>query len=183
MVSRLRRPKAPEDLIRAAGRLAATEKEDTFRVVFVGGGPLQAAAEALARRLGVDSRVMFLGDRLDVHALLPDVDIVVLASQAEGMPFSLLEGMAAGKPVVGSNAPGIDDLIVEDHNGYTYPRGDADELARILRRLLLDGDLRRRLGQAGRRMAESRFTSTRMVRETADLYEGLLRPPQSRSRS
>ena len=107
---------------------------------------------------------------------MPDIDILVLASSSEGMPFSLLEAMAAGKPVVGSRVPGIEDLILDGRNGFCYSPGDAEGLARILIDLAANPDLRRRLGQEGQRMVEANYTSEQMVAATQNLYESLVPP-------
>jgi glycosyltransferase involved in cell wall biosynthesis len=92
------------------------------------------------------------------------------------MPYALLEGMAAGKPVVGSRVPGIQELIREGETGYCYSLGDALELADIVSRLLEDEPLRRRLGEEGRRRAVIDFPSERMIQETQALYTALLGP-------
>jgi glycosyltransferase involved in cell wall biosynthesis len=174
MVSRLSPPKAPEDLIRAAARAVGHDAGDRLHFVFLGSGPLEDRSKSLARRLGLERRVAFLGEREDVADLLPEIDILALCSESEGMPFSLLEAMAAGKPVVGSRVPGIKDLIADDRNGFTYPAGDAEALAAVLLRLAADDGLRRRLGAAGRRMVERSYTSERMVDQTEALYQRLL---------
>jgi glycosyltransferase involved in cell wall biosynthesis len=180
MVSRLRGPKRPEDLIRAAKILADRPETQSVRFVFIGGGPLERRLRQLAVDLGVEGRVAFLGDRTDVPRLLADVDISVLASASEGMPYALLEGMAAGKPVVGSRVPGIQELIREGETGYCYALGDALELADIVSRLLEDEPLRRRLGEEGRRRAVIDFPSERMIQETQALYTALLGPKPKR---
>jgi glycosyltransferase involved in cell wall biosynthesis len=174
MVSRLRRPKRPEDLLAAASLLSLDDSSDRLRIVFVGGGPLERGLRDQTHRMGLGTRVTLLGDRLDVPELMPDIDVVVLASSAEGMPYSILEAMAAGKPVVGSRVPGIADLIREGETGYGYTLGEPQELAGVLRALLGDADLRRRLGAAGRRTVAKSYSVKRMVRETENLYRMLV---------
>jgi glycosyltransferase involved in cell wall biosynthesis len=174
MVSRLSRPKQPEDLIRAAARLAESRTPSEVRFVFIGSGPLERPALSMVRSLGQESRVVFLGDRSDVLTLMADVDVFALATASEGMPFTLLEAMAAGKPVVGSRVPGIVDLVFDGLNGYTYPAGDAVELAKRLGELLRDERLRRRLGGEGKRRVEKEFTTERMLHETEEMYRAAL---------
>jgi glycosyltransferase involved in cell wall biosynthesis len=82
--------------------------------------------------------------------------------------------MAAGKPVVGSRVPGVTDLILEGDTGYFYTPGDPLDLADRLATLLHDDDLRRRLGERGRRRVEDDFPSRRMVGEIQDLYQQAL---------
>lgn len=174
MVSRLRRPKLPEDLLHAAAIVAGRSDRGDVCFVFIGGGPLEESTRDLARRLGLEDHVVFLGERQDVPDLMPDIDVVILASAAEGMPYSILEAMAAGKPVIGSMVPGLADLILEGETGFSYTPGDPAELAGVLLPLLDDQGLRRRLGEEGRRMVVGNFTADRMVREAQDLYAALL---------
>jgi glycosyltransferase involved in cell wall biosynthesis len=92
----------------------------------------------------------------------------------EGLPFSLLEAMAAGKPVIGSRVPGVTDLIRQADTGLTYPLGDSDTLADHLASLMGDPALRQRLGQAGRHLVRRAFLAGPMVASTANLYDRLL---------
>lgn len=173
MLSRLERPKQPEDLIQAAAKLAESMARDSFRLVFIGDGPLEASAKRMARVLGVEDVVVFLGYRADVSTLVADVDVAVLASRMEGMPFSLLEAMAAGKPVVGSDVPGVADLIQQGVNGYRFPPGDSVELSSLLARLFEDEGLRRRLGARGREIVAGGHLAENMVVATGELYRDL----------
>jgi glycosyltransferase involved in cell wall biosynthesis len=174
MVSRLRRPKQPEDLLHAAAILKGREPPGSLRFVLIGTGPLERRLPDLARRLGLEDEVVLLGERPDVPALMADVDVFVLATASEGMPYTILEAMAAGKPVVGSRVPGVTDLILEGDTGYFYTPGDPRDLADRLATLLHDDDLRRRLGERGRRRVEDDFPSRRMVGEIQDLYQQAL---------
>jgi glycosyltransferase involved in cell wall biosynthesis len=174
MVSRLRRPKQPEDLLHAAAILRRREPAGSLRFVLVGTGPLERRLRDLARRLGLEGEVVLLGERPDVPVLMADVDVFVLATASEGMPYTILEAMAAGKPVVGSRVPGVTDLVIEGETGYSYSPGDPVDLADRLAMLLRDGDLRRRLGERGRQRVEDEFPSRRMVGEIQDLYQQAL---------
>ncbi len=174
MVSRLRRPKQPEDLVRAVAILSRREPPGSFRCVIIGSGPLERRLRELIRDLGAGGEVILLGERSDVPVLMADVDVFVLATASEGMPYTILEAMAAGKPVVGSRVPGVTDLVLEGENGYGYSPGDSLELADKLAVLLHDGELRRRLGERGRQRVRDDFPSRRMVGEIQDLYRQVL---------
>jgi len=174
MVSRLRRPKQPEDLLHAAAILKGREAPGSLRFVLVGTGPLERRLRDLTRRLGLEDELVLLGERPDVPVLMADVDVFVLATASEGMPYTILEAMAAGKPVVGSRVPGVTDLILEGDTGYFYTPGDPLDLADRLATLLHDDDLRRRLGEQGRRRVGNEFPSRRMVGEIQDLYQQTL---------
>jgi glycosyltransferase involved in cell wall biosynthesis len=89
--------------------------------------------------------------------VLTRASVLVLPSRSEGMGRVLLEAMAAGIPVIGSDIGGIPSLIRDGENGFLFPCGDAEALADRLRRLLSDEELRRRMGAAGCRMAHNDF--------------------------
>jgi glycosyltransferase involved in cell wall biosynthesis len=100
--------------------------------------------------------VRALGYVRDVRMCYAACDVVVLPSWHEGMPYSLLEGAAATRPLVGSDIPGIDSII-DDHNGVLVPPGDSDALTKVLAILRVDRELRQRMGRAGRQLVERYF--------------------------
>jgi len=116
-----------------------------------------------SRRFGLQEEVILLGERSDVPTLPADVEVFVLASAWEGMPYTIPEAMAAGKPALGSRVPGVTDLVHEGETGFCYRAGDPQELADRLAMLLRDGGLRRRLRGRGRRVVEGEDASQRMV--------------------
>lgn len=122
-----------------------------FKVWFVGEGPLLDAYKRLARRLGVDSRVEWLGYRHDIKTLLYKSDIVVSASRQEGVSRSLIEAMACAKPIVATGIRGHRELVAEGVNGYTVPLGDAEGMARACADLLNHPDILE-MGSASRIM-------------------------------
>jgi glycosyltransferase involved in cell wall biosynthesis len=178
MLARLQIPKRPQDLVEAASILAGRSRP--FRMVLLGDGSLQDHARSLARAHHVDSVVIFAGYRDEAVHMLPGVDVVVLASDIEGMPFSLLEGMAARKPVVGTRVPGIVDLIDHGVEGYLYTPGRSAELADLLTKLMDSAELRRFMGENGRRRVEAGHLAETMVDANADLYQDLLAKAERR---
>lgn len=146
-----------------------------LRCYLVGEGGQREELEALAEGLGVADQVRFLGYREDAVDLMQAMDVVVLPSVAkEGLGVCLVEASALGKPVVGSDIPGIDEVIADGDNGLLVPPGDATELAAAIDRLLQDRQLREVMGRRGRRRVEALFTLERMVDETERLYYDLL---------
>jgi glycosyltransferase involved in cell wall biosynthesis len=146
------------------------------RVRLAGEGPeLKAVASAVTRE-GLSQRVELLGARADVPDLLARSDVFVLSSRSEGFPVSVLEAMAAGLPVVATDVGGVAEAVEDGETGFLVPSGDSEALARALERLLVDGELRRRLGAAGRARALSLFDVSRYRTAYAELYrrEGLL---------
>ncbi len=136
----------------------------------IGDGPLQAAVEAQARRLGIAERVRFLGLRRDVAELLAQSQLFVLATRWEGFPYTILEAMRAGLPVVASDVGGVQEAVVHGETGFLVPRGDEQALRQRLSDMLASPDLRRRFGAAGRQRFEATFTFDRMIDKTAAVY-------------
>jgi glycosyltransferase involved in cell wall biosynthesis len=129
---------------------------------------------ALSKRLGVDDRVCFAGYVHPVEPVLADLDVLVHASVIPE-PFGqvVVEGLAAGLAVVASRAGGPAEIITDGENGLLVAPGDVDALAGALRGLAASPELRRRLGDSGRRRAED-FTSSRVTYRLLDLYERVL---------
>lgn len=134
------------------------------------GGAYRAELEAHAEALGVRDRVVFRGHDPRVTELLAEVDVVALPSTTEGLPMVLLEAMAHGKPVVATPVGGTAELVVDGETGILVPPGDVEGLAEALRRLLDDPALASRMGAAGRRRVEERFTADRMADRVLELY-------------
>jgi glycosyltransferase involved in cell wall biosynthesis len=151
-------------------------------LLIVGDGPERPGLEALARELGVDARVHFLGERADVGAILRDAsDVFVTPSRSEAFPLTPLEAAAVGLPVVASDIPPHREAVVDGVTGLLVPVDDARGLAAALRRLAADPALRRRLGSAGRRRVEEEFAVGRYVASFEGVYGELLARPRWRS--
>jgi len=167
-VARLDPQKGLHDLVAAAALVPEA------RVMVVGEGPERRALETRIAHLGLGDRVHLLGFRSDVPDLLAGSDLFVLPSLFEGLPLSILEAMAAGKPVVATAIGGNDEAVVDGATGLLVPPGDPRALADAIRALLRDPERRRRLGEAGRRRAEAEFSAPAMVRRVAAVYDELL---------
>ena len=179
---------ADTPLIGALGRLTWEKGFDTLlaalpavlsrrpgaHLVLAGDGPLMAALQAQAARLGVAERCHFLGFRADVPDVLAALDVAVLSSVIEGMPMALLEAMAAGIPTVTARVPGAVDLVDDGVNGLLVAPRDPAALAGGINRLLDDPDLAARLASAARAAVLRDYTVGRMVERTVALYERLL---------
>ncbi|MGH2714131.1 MAG: glycosyltransferase family 4 protein [Thermoleophilaceae bacterium] len=158
-VGRLTENKGPDLLIEAAGRLAA--EGPRFDVVFVGDGPMRAPLETRARELGL-GRVRFTGQVSAVEEWLRKAEIVVRSSYSEGLPLAVLEAMAAGRCNVVSDIPPNRELIEDGVSGLVFRCGDAADLARALRRVIVDPEERARLAGAAQR-ASAAYTWDRMA--------------------
>jgi glycosyltransferase involved in cell wall biosynthesis len=151
-VGRLAPPKDFATLLDALAELP----RGSARLRIVGDGPERDALEERAHTLRLDAWVSFEGTLPDVAPALGEADVFVLSSRSEGMPMSVLEAMAAGLPVVATDVGGLRELV-DEQNGVLVPRDDARSLAEALTRLVVDGDLRRRLGAASRQRAVAGF--------------------------
>jgi glycosyltransferase involved in cell wall biosynthesis len=171
VVCELRAQKALEVLFEAAALLLA--EFPTLKVLVAGDGPERARLEEGARRLGVADTVLFLGIRRDVPAVLAAVDVAVLSSDYEGSPLSVMEYMAAAKPVVSTRVGGVPELVKEDVHGLLVEPRDPEALAEAVTRLLRDPALAKRLGAEGRQRQQREFSLEAMVRRIEDLYEEL----------
>jgi L-malate glycosyltransferase len=115
-------------------------------------------------------RVLFLGYRTDIPELLQVMDVFCLTSLREGLPIGLIEAMAAGLPVVGTNVEGIRDVITPNLDGVVVAPGEVTALKDALISLLQNPQLRERIGKAGRDKAVGRYSLERCVREYERLF-------------
>lgn len=173
-VARLVPQKGLETLVDAAALLP------NVRFLIAGEGPERAQLESLAQDRRVSERVCFLGYSADVRALLGAVDIFVLPSLFEGLPISVLEAMAAGRPVVATDVEGTREAVVAGESGILVPPGDPVALANAISTVLHDDELRARLVKAALERVRSEFSEDAMIASTAALYQELLSSPLAR---
>ena len=165
---RLTAIKRPLDLIRVAAGVEGAV------LVLVGDGEDRAAAAALAEELGVSERVRFLGYRDDLGALYCAFDVFLLTSANEGAPVVVIEALAAGVPVVATDAGGTASVVDDGETGLLAPVGAVDELRAAIERLRQDDTLRAALGGLGARRMRERFSVDRMVGDAERLYTRIL---------
>jgi glycosyltransferase involved in cell wall biosynthesis len=117
---------------------------------------------------------VFLGQRSDVPDLLAAADLVVLPSLFEGLPVSVLEAMAAQRPVVATAIGGTDEAVTSEHTGLLVPPRDPGALAAASHRLQADPALARRLASAGRERVEREFASETTARSVMRIYDEVM---------
>jgi glycosyltransferase involved in cell wall biosynthesis len=171
MVARLAPVKNHALLLRAAVQLGL------FHIVLVGDGPSRAELEHLAQQLGIASRVHFTGEVISPLNLHQFFDVSVLCSTSEGFPNSLIEAMAAARPVIATPVGGVTDVVEDDVTGMIVPVDDEAPLVRALRMLEADPQLRTRLGEAGREAVRTKFSQEIVIEKLAALYEKLAARP------
>lgn len=139
------------------------------RLIMVGDGPERPRLESLVRDLELDGTVRFVGWRQDIPEVLAAADVVVQPSLAEGLGYSILEAMAAGRPVVASAVGGMTEVVADGRSGLLVPPSDPAALADAVSRVLEDPALAERLVAAGRVRA-GEFSNDAHVRRLEELY-------------
>jgi glycosyltransferase involved in cell wall biosynthesis len=173
MVARMNaRYKNHSGFLRIAARIHQHLPDVEF--LLVGDGPLRPEIELEAQALGLGERVLFLGDRRDIPALLASMDVAVLTSDSEGLSNVILEAMAAGVPVVAYNVGGNAELV-NPERGALIAAGDEVGFAAAVERILADASLRQQLGNKAHKFVEEHFGLERVRNRFLDLYETLLR--------
>jgi glycosyltransferase involved in cell wall biosynthesis len=144
------------------------------RFVVVGDGPCRLDLMRCAFQSGLDGKISFVGEREDVPELLASADVFWLTSQWEGFPNVVLEAMACGKPVVARDIGSCRELITDGETGFLVPGRDAKQFADYTFGLFTDPAQAKRMGLAGRRLVEEKFSVGRMTEATQSLYRSLL---------
>lgn len=170
-VGRLVEQKAPEILIRAFAAAAMVLPD--VRLALVGAGPLEQPMRELAAQLNVGEKIIWLGER-DARGVLAGFDLFALSSRKEGLPYVVLEAMAAGLPVVATLSAGVEILVAPGVNGAVVPPDDAPAFATALIELASDP---RRLAACGAASLEraAEFTVDLMADRTLDAYLSQIR--------
>lgn len=139
-----------------------------------GDGPDRGPAEQLARELGVEEYVRFLGKQDHVERLIPRMHALHLPSETEAFGLAALEAMACGVPPVATNAGGVPDLITQGVTGFMEEVGNTDAQADRLIQLLTDDPLRERISHAAREEAERRFSTDLIIPKYERFYREVL---------
>ena len=152
---------------------AEVRRQVQSKLVMVGDGPEKASAEQLARELGIERDVLFLGNQEVMEELLPLADVFLLPSKSESFGLVALEAMSAEVPVVASNVGGLPEVIDNGVTGFLHdPEHLAGQVTSVLR-LLGNEKLRRTMGRRARRVARARFSVDEMVDRYVKVYDSL----------
>jgi glycosyltransferase involved in cell wall biosynthesis len=158
--------------LEAAAKVLADYPDAQFLIV--GDGEARKDLQLLATDLGISAQTIFTGFRPDGLEILTLMDVFVLPSPHEAMPYTVLEAMASEKPVVAIEGTGAQDAVQQGETGLLVPPRDPEALAAAIIALLRDEAKSQAMGLAGREVVESRFTLARMIRRTEELYMTLL---------
>lgn len=167
-------PQKTHSLLLEAFRRGPGLSDSRARLLLVGVGELHDKLQAEARHLGLGDRVSFMGIRTDIPEVLNAADVFVLSSNWEGNPLSVMEAMAAGKPVISTAVGGVPELVEEGKSGFLVKRGNATALAQAMNLLLKDRKLRQTMGKAASKRAIEHFDLRAMTEAYVSLYETML---------
>ena len=174
-VGRFTVAKNVQTLVEAVAELAGREVGD-FELELVGEGAQRPALERMVAERGLARRVHFADwiprDRIADH--YRRADIFATATTWEGMPNTVLEAMACGLPIVGSQAPGLQELVEDSVNGYLVPIKDAEAMADALALLIDNGYERRRMGRQSRLLVERQFAWEQIAAQYVEVYRQVL---------
>lgn len=171
-VGRLAEPKIPETLVQILKELPTKVKE-IINLLILGDGPKK---ESLKSVISNDLDVELKSVTPDlVQTNLKNSDIFVLLSRWEGFPYTVLEAMALGLPVVASNVGGIKEAIENGKNGYLVENGDIVKIKSSILELISNSELRRKMGDEGRKIIEEKFSEKEMLEKTEGIYKEVLR--------
>ena len=154
--------------------LASPGVPEGIRLNVIGTGPLEEALRRDARNLGLGERVRFLGFRRNALDFIAHVDCLLMPSLHEGLPYTLLEAMSLGTPIVGSRVGGLADVLQDGETGLLVPAGDPGALRRAIVRVSADPGLGRALAGSAARLQRSRYTLDAMGGRYLALYEECL---------
>jgi len=144
------------------------------RFLLIGRGKEEKTLRDKARTMGIEPYVRFAGYRKDIHRCYAIMDISALTSFSEGLSITLLESMRCGVPVVATRVGGNPEVVVEGETGYLVPPGDVSSFASRTVTLLLDRELRKKMGVEGSRRVERHFLLRDVAKRYEEIYEELL---------
>jgi L-malate glycosyltransferase len=168
-VGRLVPVKDPDLFLDVAEAVARVRDDVTFE--FIGDGPLRSSFEHACRARGLDSIVRVLGHRSDASRLVGEFDLLLFTSRSEGIPYALLEAMAAGVPTVAPRVGGLPEVLVDGESALFSEERSAASLAGKIDQVLSRGDLRERLSKGALERASGEFAATTMLARLLAVYE------------
>jgi glycosyltransferase involved in cell wall biosynthesis len=169
LIGRLHPQKGHRILLDAVENLLEIVRD--FSIIFIGDGPDRSVLEEYVVKKGLSDYVEFLGRRKDIGGILQSVDIVVMPSLAEGFPFVMLEAMAAGKPIIASDLPGIRECIRDGSTGMLIPPTNSSMLHDALLFMIRHQDLAMAMGHSARHHVMQYFNLDGMVEKTKVVYQ------------
>jgi len=154
--------------------IAAESVPHDIHLHIVGVGPRETELRALAKASGVTDRVHFLGFRRNIYDYIAHCNLLLMPSLHEGLPYTLLEAMALGIPIVASRVGGLAEVIQDESTGLLVPPQDSAALTRAILRIYEDPALRSRLGEQARLLQQTRYSLQAMTERYLAIYRELV---------
>jgi len=170
-ISNFRPVKRVTDCVRV---LAQVLKQTPAHLYMVGDGPDRPESHRLARDLGIERNVTFLGKQDHVERLFPQMHVLLMPSEMESFGLGALEAMACGVPPVATRVGGLPELVTDGVDGFLEPVGDIEAQSRRVVELLTDEELHRTMAEAARRTAVERFASSLIIPRYVKYYEEVI---------
>jgi len=173
-VAKLYPRKGIDVLLESISKLGTRTQDLCFAIA--GDGPEEQVLQQRARDLGIEERVVFLGEieNKDIPALLKECEFFVLPSRSEPFGIVFLEAMTFGKAIVATNVGGIPEFVVDGFNGLLVPSEDSDALAETIELCIENQDTRERLGRNGLSVVETQYDYDALILRYERLYETIL---------
>lgn len=173
-IGRLSSEKGHADLIRAGALLTKMPDVPPFRIVIVGDGPERESLRSLVSQCGMEQRVTLAGFQHDTKPYYAMATVVAVPSHSEGSPNVVLEAMAAGLPIAANRVGGVPEILQEGVTGLMVQARNPEAMAQAMLRILLDEELRKRLGSAARERALADYTPEAYRRRLVEFYQATL---------
>jgi glycosyltransferase involved in cell wall biosynthesis len=169
VVGRLSIEKGHRYLLEAFAKIV--KKNHDVKLLIVGKGLQRERLADSVQRLGLEEKVMFAGYQKDIDKVYREIDILVQPSLREGLPLTILEAMSYGLPIIATNVGGVAGLIKNKKTGILINSGSSDEIYNALMVLIKDVDLRKKLGENGRKFVRENYSLEKMIGEYRGVYE------------
>jgi len=171
-VGRLAKAKRYDVLLRCFADVS--QKFENLKLIIVGGGPEAERLEELSQKLGLSGSVSFAGEQYDVAPYYKKFDIFAMTSDTEGLPMVMLEAMSYGIPVISTDVGAIGDLFSHGENIVLAQKGDEEDWTHQLQNLIKNTDLRESIGNNGRSLIVSKYSSEKSLELHNSLYSRIL---------
>ncbi|CFV22441.1 glycosyltransferase family 4 protein [Yersinia pseudotuberculosis] len=165
-IARFCEQKDHETLLKALALI----NNNNWNLSLIGKGPCLEKTKLLTKELGLNDKVIFLGERLDVEVLLASSDVFLLISNWEGFPISILEAMRASLPVIASDVGGVCEAVNHGDNGFLVNRKDIYGLSKVIETLIENKELRLKMGKCGESLFKNDFDFESMYQKTLSVY-------------
>lgn len=171
-VSNFRTVKRIEDIVYSM--CVITKEEPKAQLILVGDGPERNRVERLVKKLELTENVLTVGYRDDVPGLMNCADALVMASETESAPLTILEGMSSGLPIIATKVGGIPEQVQDGYNGFLVPYAHPDEIAEAALKLNANPELQMDMGINARKTVLEKYTVDKVLSQYVKVYESVV---------